>query len=134
MSGLGVYPGGGKYATRPGMPIIPLVLTPSDGHKNTYGYQVDGTHPTGMLSCFKSFHISDFKKSFHASSTFENSDPDAAAQCRHRFRDLPSTDDCVIALHRADRITWRTKQHISVQSQTGINRKVKFNRSKVPLF
>ena len=30
----------------------PLVLTPSGGHQNTYGWQVDGTHPTGMLYCF----------------------------------------------------------------------------------
>ena len=29
----------------------PLVLTPSGGHQNTYGWQVGGMHPTGMLSC-----------------------------------------------------------------------------------
>ena len=107
MSGLGGISGGRQVCHETWDTHHPLVLTPSDGHQNTYGWQVDGTHPTGMLSCFKSFHISDFKKSFHALRrfTFENSDPDAAAQCRHRFRDLPSTDDCVITLHRADRIT-----------------------------
>ena len=35
---------------RPGIPTIP-VLTPSGGHCNTYGWQVDSTHPIGMLSC-----------------------------------------------------------------------------------
>ena len=29
------------------------VLVPSGGHKNTYSWQADGTHPTGMFSCFK---------------------------------------------------------------------------------
>ena len=29
-----------------------LILRPSGGHQNTYGLQVGGTHPTGMLSCF----------------------------------------------------------------------------------
>ena len=28
----------------------PLVLTPSGDHQNTYGWQVGGTYPTGMLS------------------------------------------------------------------------------------
>ena len=29
----------------------PHLLTPSGGHQ-TYGRQADGTHPTGMLSCY----------------------------------------------------------------------------------
>ena len=29
-----------------------MVLTPSGGHRNTYGWQAGGTHPTEMLSCF----------------------------------------------------------------------------------
>ena len=29
----------------------PLLLTPSDSH-HTYSWQADGTHPTGMYSCF----------------------------------------------------------------------------------
>ena len=36
---------------RPGIPIRPLLLAPSGGHQNMYGWQVGGTHPTGMLSC-----------------------------------------------------------------------------------
>ena len=31
----------------------PLVLTSSGRHQNTYGWQADGTHPTGTLSCCK---------------------------------------------------------------------------------
>ena len=31
-----------------------LVLTPSGGHRNTYGWQASGTLPTGMLSCYQS--------------------------------------------------------------------------------
>ena len=40
--------------------------------------------------------------------TFEDRDADAAAQCGHGLRDLPSTDDRVITLHRADRVTCNT--------------------------
>ena len=29
-----------------------MVLTLSGGHRNTYGWQAGGTHPTEMLSCF----------------------------------------------------------------------------------
>ena len=29
----------------------PLLLTPSGGHQNMYGWQAGGTHPTEMLSC-----------------------------------------------------------------------------------
>ena len=29
-----------------------MVLTPSGGHRNTYGWQAGGTHPTEMLSWF----------------------------------------------------------------------------------
>ena len=36
-------------------PRYPLILTPSDGHRNTYGGQAGGTHPTLMLSCFTDF-------------------------------------------------------------------------------
>ena len=36
-------------------PRYPPILTPSDGHRNTYGGQVGGTHPTLMLSCFTDF-------------------------------------------------------------------------------
>ena len=35
----------------------PLVLTSSGGHWNTYGWQVGGTHPIGMLSCFLDKYI-----------------------------------------------------------------------------
>ena len=36
-----------------GVGTHPLLLTPSGGHQNMYGWQAGGTHPTGMLSCFK---------------------------------------------------------------------------------
>ena len=42
-------PGVGGYTMGP--EINPPVLTPSGGHQNTYGWQADGTHPTGMFSC-----------------------------------------------------------------------------------
>ena len=35
----------------PTLPQPPLVLTPSGGHWNMYGWLEDGTHRTGMLSC-----------------------------------------------------------------------------------
>ena len=41
---------GGGYSRPYGIP--PLLLTPSGGHQNTHGWQVGGTHPTGMLSCY----------------------------------------------------------------------------------
>ena len=34
----------------------PLVLTSSSGHRNMYHWQAAGMHPTGMLSCFSSYH------------------------------------------------------------------------------
>ena len=42
-------PGVGGYTMGP--EINSPVLTPSGGHQNTYGWQADGTHPTGMFSC-----------------------------------------------------------------------------------
>ena len=36
-------------------PSPQLVLVPSGSHRNKYGWQVDGTHPSGMLSCFVKF-------------------------------------------------------------------------------
>ena len=50
-----VYQGVGGYVYPPDMgPGIPtLVLTHSCGHHNMYGWQTDGTHPTGMQSCYK---------------------------------------------------------------------------------
>ena len=35
----------------PPPPTNPLVLVSSGGHRNTYGWQAGGTHPTGMMSC-----------------------------------------------------------------------------------
>ena len=44
--------GSGDILERVGIPGDEYpVLTPSDGQKNTYGWQAGGTHPTGMLSC-----------------------------------------------------------------------------------
>ena len=53
--GMGVYPericlGSVFHGTWDNHP--PPLLTPSDGHQNTYGWQADSMHPTGMLSCF----------------------------------------------------------------------------------
>ena len=36
-----------------GVGTHPLLLTPTGGHQNMYGWQAGGTHPTGVLSCFK---------------------------------------------------------------------------------
>ena len=47
--GVGIH-GRSRY---PGY-ILPLVLTPSDGCQNTYGWQAGGTHTNGMLSCYRS--------------------------------------------------------------------------------
>ena len=44
-----VCPGGG-YPRSHSITPHP-VLTRSRGHQNTYGWQADGAHPTGMLSC-----------------------------------------------------------------------------------
>ena len=32
--------------------IIPTMLVTSGGHRSTYGWQEDGTHPTGISSCY----------------------------------------------------------------------------------
>ena len=31
--------------------VYPTVLPPSSGHQKTYGWQVGGTHPTGLIAC-----------------------------------------------------------------------------------
>ena len=46
---------GGRYVQRGRDPIVyplpPPLLTPSCNHQNVCGWQVGGTHPTGMPSC-----------------------------------------------------------------------------------
>ena len=38
------------------LPLPKLVPTASGGHRNTYGWQTGGTHPTGMPSCSSIFY------------------------------------------------------------------------------
>ena len=45
-----------------GPTTLPLVLTSSGGHWNTYSWQVDGTHPTVMLSFIFWFYIGGSKR------------------------------------------------------------------------
>ena len=47
----GGYVGGVGYSRSHGI-LTPLVLIPSGGHQNTCSWQVGGTHPTRMLSCY----------------------------------------------------------------------------------
>ena len=59
MQGLGMYRGVGEYLyppppldMGPGIPTLPSpVLKLSFDHHNTYGQQMGGTHPPGMLFC-----------------------------------------------------------------------------------
>ena len=58
--GAGILEGGARYTRGVGMynppsrhetwDIPPPVLKPSGDHHNTHGWQMGGTHPTGMLS------------------------------------------------------------------------------------
>ena len=62
-------PGVGGYTMGP--EINPPVLTPSGGHQNTYGWQADGTHPTGMFSCvnYGTDQLNAFLANLHAAGS-----------------------------------------------------------------